>query len=486
MYNVYFWIMDNHNSKRAILSFSLFFLSLAFLLTSCDEDTASIGVIPDADVITSSSENFTFTTRTIPVEAVVANSANCYLGQVEDPETGATVKAEFMAQFHTSEDYTLPEASSIIKNERGELQADSVDVRLYYTSFFGDDNNPMTLAVYELDKDNVLREDATYYSDVNFADYLAPDVEPLAVKTFTPSNYGLTESERTSTTYYNNVRVRLPISFGTRLLQAAVDHPEFFVDSWQFIHNVLPGFYFQLRGGTGTMLKLDVSALNIHFRYVHKDSTYNAVARFSATPEVIQSTGIINGDLSSLLTNDQPFTYLKSPAGLATEMTLPVDDIFIGHEQDSVSRARIILTRYNAISDHALGIPQNLLMVRKSEISSFFANRNVADGITSYTAAFESAYNTYTFSNISRLLATLFHEKQRGMAAEGLSSEQWNAAHPDWNRVALLPVTVTTATNQQTGITTQVSVSHDFSLSSVRLVGGTQPQQMQVLYSRYR
>lgn len=477
--------MNNHNAQRAILRLAYPLLAFAFILTSCDDDTASIGVIPDADVITSTSENFTFTTRTIPVDAVVANSANCYLGQVEDPETGATVKAEFMAQFHTSEDYTLPEASTIIKNERGEIQADSVDVRLYYTSYFGDDSNPMTLAVYELDKDNVLREDVTYYSDINFADYLAPDAEPLAVKTFTPSNYGLTESERTSTTYYNNVRVRLPISFGTRLLQAAMDHPEFFVDSWHFIHNVLPGFYFQLRGGTGTMLKLDVSALNVHFRYVHKDSTYNAVARFSATPEVIQSTGIINGDLSSLLTNDKPYTYLKSPAALATEVTLPVDEIFEGHEQDSVSRARIILTRYNATSDRALGVPQNLLMVRKTDMSAFFANRSVADGITTYTAAFESAYNTYTFSNISRLLATLFHEKQRGMAAEGLTAEQWNAAHPDWNRVVLLPVAVTTTTNQQTGITTQVSVNHDFSLNSIRLVGGTQPQQMQVIYSRY-
>ena len=459
--------MNNHNAQRALFSLSYLLLSFAFLLTSCDDDTASIGVIPDADVITSTSESFTFTTRTVPVDAVIANSANCYLGQVEDPETGATVKAEFMAQFHTSEDYTLPEASTIVKNEQGELQADSVDVRLYYNSYFGDDTNPMTLAVYELDKDNLLREDVTYYSDINFADYVAPGAQPLAVKTFTPSNYALTESERTSTTYYNNVRVRLPISFGTRLLRAAMDHPEFFVDSWHFIHNVLPGFYFQLRGGTGTMLKLDVSALNVHFRYVHKDSTYNAVARFSATPEVIQNA------------------YLKSPAALATEVTLPVDEIFAGHEQDSVSRARIILTRFNATSDRALGVPSNLLMVRKADMSSFFAKRSVADGITTYTSVFEEAYNTYTFPNISRLLATLFHEKQRGMAAEGLTSEQWNAAHPDWNRVVLLPVAVTTTTNQQTGITTQVSVNHDFSLNSIRLVGGTQPQQMQVIYSRY-
>lgn len=455
-------------------------------MTSCDEDTATMGIVPDSDVISSTTHLIDFTTRTVALDSVVANSTYSYLGQVDDPETGSTVKAEFVAQFHTFENYSLPETSTIVKNDAGEIEADSVELRLYFTSYFGDGNNPMRVGVYEIDKEHVLSETDTYYSSTDLSAFIAEGAAPLTQKVFTPSDYSLDESERTSSTHYDNVRIRLPLAFGTRLLRTIVEHPEFFVDSWQFTHNVLPGFYFQVQGGTGTMLNLNVSALNVYFRYVQDDSTYVGVSRFSATPEVIQSTSIQNSNLSTLLRNDLPYTYLKSPAALATEITLPVDEVYVGHEQDSVARARIIMTCYNSLSESAFSSPSTLLMLKKSESKSFFADHRVADGITSFTTSFEGSYNTYTFSNISRLLANLFHEKQEGMKAEGLTSEQWNTRHPDWNRVLLIPVAVTTVTNQSTGVETQVGISHDFALTSVRLVGGTKPLQMQVVYSSYR
>ena len=151
-----------------------------------------------------------------------------------------------------------------------------------------------------------------------------------------------------------------------------------------------------------------------------------------------------------------------------------------------MARARIILTRYNSVSDNAFDAPSTLLMLKKSERRSFFANHSLSDGVTSYTTSFESTYNTYTFANVSRLLASLFHEKQEGMKAEGLTSDEWNAKYPDWNHVVVIPVSVTTVTNQSTGVTSQVSISHDFSLTSTRLVGGTKAQQMEVVYSSYR
>lgn len=458
----------------------------ALLLTACDEDTASIGVVSETDMISSTTQSFDFTTRTIALDSVPANSQHCYFGQVEDPETGSSVKAEFVAQFHTFENYTLPEYSKLVKNEDGEIEADSVEVRLYFSSYFGDGSNPMRVGVYVLDQEHGLREDVTYYSNTDLSDFVAEGTAPIAQKVFTPSDYSLTESERTSSEHYDNLRIRLPKAFGTRILKMINEHPEYFTDSWHFTQYVLPGMYFQLQGGSGSMLTLDVSALNIFFRYLDDDETSVGVARFSATPEVIQSTSIQNGDLSSLLTNDVPYTYLKSPAALATEITLPVDEVYLGHERDSVSRARVILTRFNNFDDNALGVPQTLLMLKKSELHSFFDANKVADGVTSFTTSFESSYNTYTFSNISRLLAHLFHEKQRGMVAEGLTSQQWNEKYPDWNKMALLPVSVTTVANQTTGVSTQVNVTHDFSLCSIRLVGGTKAQQMQVVYSSYR
>lgn len=462
-------------------------MAAATFFAACDEDTGTMGIVTTQDAVSSFSSNFQITSNSLLLDSVVGSTSKCYFGLVRDSETGTDIRAEFLAQFHTFENYALPDYESIVKNESGELEADSVELRLYYNSYFGEATNPMKMSVYELDRENVIREDQTYYATDDLSQFLPADASPLASHVFTPSDYTLSESERTSTTHYNNVRVRLPKSFGTRILRAAHEHPEYFRDSWHFIHNVFPGFYFKLQSGIGTMLTLDVSALNVYFRYVVDDSTYVGISRFSATPEVIQSTMFKNGDLQQLISNDKPYTYLKSPAGLATELILPVNDVFTGHENDSISRARVILTRYNDFdqSTNALGIPSNLLMVPKAQIHSFFANHQVADGMTTYTTSFASAYNTYTFDNISHLLSNLYHAKQRRMAAEGLTSAQHDAKYPEWNHVVLVPVSIATITDSSTGAARQTSVTHDFSLSSIRLVGGTKPIDLQVIYSSY-
>ena len=461
----------------------------AMLLVACDDETGTLGISSDDDNITTTTQTFQFTTRSLSIDSIMANSTKCYLGQVYDPETDTQIRAEFMAQFFSFENYKLPADSLLVKTD-GQLLADSVDLRIYFTDYYGTWNNPMKMDIYELDRQNVLREDTTYYSDIDIQAYLPADAQPLASKTFTPTDYTLSDAQRSASSYNTNVRIRLPQEFGTRILQTAIEHPEYFLNAWEFNHHVFPGFYFHLHSGIGTMLTVDVSSLNIYFKYrdVVKDTIYVGISRFSATPEVIQSTHIQNTGIETLLQTAQPFTYLKAPAGIITEATLPVDEIFNGHENDSINRARIILTRYNSSSQtgRELGPPQQLLMLRKAELYSFFSNRKVADGRTSYTTAFNSSLNTYTFSNISRLLSFLHNEKQKGMAEEGLTSEQWEQRHPEWNRMAIVPVSITTSTNQSSGTTTQVAINHDFSLSSTRIVGGTEPLQMEVIYSHYR
>lgn len=462
---------------------------LAALFIGCDEDTGSLGITDNADVITTSEGSYNVQSATILLDSVVANSNKSYLGEVYDPETKTSIRAEFLTQFYSLENYSLPANNLIVKNSAGEIEADSADVRIYYSTYYGSGTNPMKIQVYELDPNNILREDQTYYSDIDIDSYLPEGATPLCSKIFTPDDYTLPEAERTSYDHYDNVRVRLPREFGTRILRAASEHPEWFVNSWQFIHHVCPGFYFKLQSGTGTMLELDVSALNIYFRYrdAEKDTIYQAISRFSATPEVIQSTRIQNTDLTPLLDSTLPYTYLKSPAGVATELTLPIDEIYANHEADSINRARLVLTRLNSASqdENVLSIPQTLLLLRKQELKSFFQNRQVSDSKTSFTTTFDSNYNTYTYGNLSQLISTLHHEKQNGMKAQGMSSAQWNAAHPNWNKVVITPVVVTTNTSSS-GTVFQTSVTHDFSLTSARLIGGSKPLSLQIIYSSYQ
>ena len=463
-------------------------MAAALVCAACDETTESLGVFSDRDAIEASTSAFHFHTKTILLDSIMASSTKSYLGYISDPQTGTDIKAEFAAQFHCFEDFRLPNNSDLVKGEDGEVVADSVELRLYFSDFYGDIDNPMKVSVYELDTTRVMSETETYYSNIDFSQYLPDNPKPIVTKVFTPEDYSLDDDVRTSSTHVSNVRFVLPTAYGTRILRQAVKQPRYFKDSWQFIHHVCPGFYFKLESGKGTMLTLDVGTLNIYYKYVEVDSVQVGMSRFAATPEVIQSTRIDNSKLSSLIDDNADYTYLKSPAGVGTEVTLPIDSIYLGHANDSVSLARLILTRYNNsdISSYNLDMASTLLLVRKDKMKSFFNEHKVADGETSFTTSFNSQYNTYTFSNISRLIAYSYSEKRRVMKEKGLSSEAYNAAYPDWNKAVVVPVVVRTATNSQTQGISQVSVTHDFSLTSTKLVGGTKPQPLQVIYSTYR
>lgn len=472
-----------------------FWISCTIMLASCNDDTSSMGIFPESDEITNSTATYQLTTRSVALDSVKANSTTCFLGNITDPETNADITADFVAQFYTFEDYAFPSKSQMMgmldgKEQKGVVQCDSIDVKLYYSSYYGDATNPMKLEAYLLDSGNILSEDSTYYTNQDFTDYIPAGSSPVASRVFTPTDYNEDEALQGSTAYAPNVQMRISQQVGQTMLEKYYENPNNYHNSYTFIRNVMPGLYFRTSGGRGTMLKLYVSTMNLYFHYYDEkeDSVFTGMARFSATPEVIQSTRFKNGNMELLL-NDNTCTYLKTPAGIATEMTLPVDEVFAKeHASDSISMASVTLTRYNKPQDnYQLGTPNELLMVRKQDYNRFFREGRVSDNRTSYTTTFSSSYNTYTFTNISRLMSHCRNEKVSKAKEQGMSEDEWERRNPDWNKVLLIPVTTSTSTISNNGASSnvQVSVNHDMSLTSIRLVGGDTKIKMQVVYSKF-
>lgn len=465
------------------------------LIAGCDDNTSTMGIPSKDEEVFPSYGTFLAYTHSEAMDSVLGNSTSSYLGNIDDPETGTRIRADFAAQFHTFENYSFPKFDLMfpddgVKRTTDSIRCDSVEVRLYFSNYYGAKNAPLKLEVYPLDKNNVLQEEEDYYTDTNLDQFVLPGSEPIATKVFTTEDYNLADAERNSATHADNVRIMLPDTVGSLIMRAYYDHPEYFKDSYTFIRKVCPGFLFKIRSGNGSMLSVDVSTLNIYFNFydkVKRDSTCSALARFAATPEVIQSTQFSNDDMQSLVEEDD-CTYLKTPAGIMTVAQLPINEIYQNHETDSVSRAQLTFTRLNNTkpSTQSLGIPQSLLLVRKADATSFFKKRSVADSKTSYTTSYSSTYNTYTFNNICRLISLCRKEKLAGMKAENLTEQEWEQKHPDWNKVVLIPVSISTATDTY-GETHQVSVTHDMSMNSIRLQGGANtPIKMQVIYSRFK
>lgn len=464
----------------------LWIVLAAAALGACDDNTANLGIYEDSDKITSSYTQVQMKTTTIRVDSIPAVNGTCYLGQVTDPETNTRIKADFLTQFHTMENYKLPKKDQMRQDQNGKIVADSIEIRLYFNDFYGDSTNVMKMNVYELDTLNVIEEGKSYYTNLNLQQFINPNRKnPIAQKVFTPRDYTESEGTLNGSNYYPNIRVKLPAEYGSFILNKYYEHPEYFKNSYEFIHHVCPGFYFNLTQGDGTMLYLDVSAMDIYFTYTENDSVQAGVTRFSATGEVIQGNQIDVDGVDDLLQSSlqSSHTYIKTPAGLYTQLELPVNEIYKNHENDSVSNVKITMNRYNDFntSNYALGIPQTLLLVRKQDMNSFFEQKKSVDNITSYTTTFN--VNQYAFSNIARLISYCKQEKISGMKTTGVSEAEWERQNPDWNKVVLIPIT--TSNSQSSSSSSSKKYLLDMKLNSIRLVGENQPISINVIYSKF-
>ena len=490
--------------KKYLSAFSLTAL-LALSLTGCDEGTGIIGseIMPPHDEITTADSVFRINTQTLAAnpDSIVANTNDCYLGSLIDPETNTRTTCDFLAQFHVTENFSLPPIQKMIKGEDGKVHADSVNLTLYFDTFTGDSLTTMMLTVHELDKNNVLREDTTYSTNINPAEFVSADSQNT-----TSVNYAINDlsSHLSTTTFYRTINLQLPRTFGDRLLQSYYDDPSNFSNPYKFVRNVCPGFYFEHSGGTGAMLKAYVSAIHLYFSYKENDSIISGVKRMASTGEVIQSTRADNSPLDKLL-NQGDCTYLRSPAGLFTEVEIPVGDIVTGrHYTDSINNARISFRRLNATttSKFALQQPANVLLLPKSQMYQFFREKRLPDNRTAFLTPYNSANNAYTFSDISNLITWMKEQRNIGAGVTEADDEQtrqqkwesWEASHPDWNKAVLMPVSTeqqTSTSTYGTATTTVYGVNNMYGLSSVRLEGGagfapgSGPVELGIIYSHY-
>ena len=469
-------------------------LFAVFVIAACDDNTESIGtfITDGADHLEVTADSFNVTMNSIAADSVLSRSNVGYLGKVKDPETGAYITGDFTTQFSVIEDVTFPNIN-ILDQITAETVADSCEMRLFYQNYFGDSLATMKLTAYELQ--SPMKEDVNYYSNYN------PQIEGLiraggieTSQVYSIKNMKVSEDERSDKDFIEYISIKLndPYTdkdgntynnFGTYILRTYHQHPEYFKNSYNFVHNVIPGFYIKNTGGLGSMAYINSSQLRINFKYDYNDSTYNGAFYFGGTEEVLQKTTISNDkETITKLVNDNSCTYIKTPAGVFTQVTLPIDDVVLGHENDTINRAKVVLRRINNTEqgEYTLNLPQTLLMIPSDSIYSFFENGNIANYKQSFLATYSgsnsstSEANTYTFNNIASLVSFIADNKRNGMK----NDPNWLSQHPNWNKVVLIPVTATYNSSNEL-----YKVTHDMSLTSTKL--NNTNVKLYVIYSRF-
>lgn len=481
---------------KAKFLFGIAMSTLAFL--SCDDTTDTLGnsLTNEADHFEILTDTFFVSTRSILADSVLSRNQYSYLGRIKDPETGTYVTSHYTTQFAILESLDgtpfLPEKDSIMSTEDGNVIADSCRLQIYFYSSIGDSLNSMKLTALEMERP--AEEGTMYYSnfDPEAAGMLRTDANAIRKnKMYTTLDLNLSDSLRNLITDKTNMEsVTIPLNetyrdksgkayknYGTYIMQKYYEDPKNFRNSYNFIHNVCPGFYIKSTDGLGVMSEVYLTELVFHYKYMSGDSIYQGSTLLSGTEEVMQTTHIDN-DRQRLreLASDNTCTHIKAPAGIFTEVTLPVDEIKYNHENDTISGARIVFSCMNQTSDDAFGEPEYVLMLPKDSLYSFFENKNVPNNSTSYIGTYNSSQNTYTFNNISNLISRMYQAKQN------------NGTTENWNKVVLVPVSISTTSSSGSTSASITNVSNEMSLKSARLVGGSanphDPITISVIYNR--
>lgn len=477
-------------------------VGLAATLYSCDDTTTGVGeFVADADEITASAQTFEATTKTLKYtdlnpDGVFSRTSSAYLGKFTDPDFG-TYTTDFITQINCTEGFEFPERLKDIE---------STTLELSYASFFGDSLTPMKVRVDVLKEaiDDTGENLGLYYTSYEPEKFYNKNGNPLAEQEYAVRDNSWSDAEidsiKSANGYYPPLVINLDKkntwnigeeqhtgTFSQYLKAKYDENKNNFKDAYSFIHNVLPGFYVHNTSGEGSILYIGDIWLRMKVSYYitgseGQDSLVYTSIPFAATNEVFMSTRLNNSENAlNKLAEEKEHTYLKTPAGLCTEVKLPLQEMYDALGTDTLNSVSMSFTKYKNVSDNSenspykMGTPQNLLLIRKNEVKDFFEQRKNYNSKTTFLGTYSSTTNSYSFSQVNRLISQIFSD----MRTKEEPTEGWD----EYNTMVLIPVKTETDSQGNT-----IGLSHDLEVNSAKLIGGEGEEgkkiKMEVIYTK--
>ena len=85
-------------------------------------------------------------------------------------------------------------------------------------------------------------------------------------------------------------------------------------------------------------------------------------------------------------------------------------------------------------------------------------------------ASYASQYGTYTFDNIAALVEKIYSDRADWIKSNNITTgakEAYAAAHPDWNKMVLVPVRADVSSQREV-----INYRMDLNIHQVKLIGG--------------
>lgn len=387
-------------------------IALTALATiSCNDLLDPIGftIQPGKDRLSIGTDTLELQARTVQIDSIFSKTQYPVLGEYTDPIFG-NIKSEYIGEFYFPEDTRFHDGASI----------DSVRVQLAYTTMMGDSLSPMELSVYEVNKS---LKGISSYSHVDPTEY-ADMSAPLGTQVFTGRNstFRIENPGTANAIRVYEINVMLPKALGQKFLDEFNKEGHGHLVNVDEFRKFFPGLYFTTTFGKSTIINVELTSLLVHYNYLDRNGSHDGkrdTVRTSTlplyiTPEVTQINHIQNKN-EQLLEDNPDYTYIKSPAGVMTEIVFPLSEMEEKLQSQALNLANFSVYAIPESQENSmvkLNPPNYLLLVNKDSLSGFFEKKRLEDRVTSFVSArFNPSTYSYQFGNISTMI-NYYKERQ--------------------------------------------------------------------------
>lgn len=417
----------------------LFLTSL--LLIACEANEIGSEIQPTEDKMSVKTDSFTVSATSALITDRYSESDKLLLGNYEDPIYGSA-KFDFLAEFR----YLNADYPSTAK-------ATSVQVVMYYKTFFGDSTAVQEATVYQLN--NPLKFEENYTTDIELSEFCDKS-EVLGKKVYVAYDPTVPDSIQNLDDYCNTVRVDLPLSIGEKL----ISDRSITTSQTNFL-NLLKGIYVTNEFTGQVVLNVDSVNLEVAYDYVPKaskpDSIVNTVRVYPVNKETTGVLRISNVKVPEIESIPDSLVYLSSFVGMVPKVEIPVDRIrerlgYVDGDIISINNMSLVLEEAlcadSSLTD--LKMPSYVILIREADIDKFFTQSLYpAEGINTVLGVYEKDIRAYRFNNIADYLHTILYT---------------NAEADEINPFYVLPITGVTDIEG-----TDAVIRHQFRPSGIRL-----------------
>ncbi len=394
----------------------------AFVFAGCNDNASKVGFTtqPKDEVLTAKADTFLLSAQTVEVPSIYSRSTYTLLGQLSDPLFG-DLRSSYVTRLRHAPGFKFahePEGKKI----------DSAFVEISYSSWAGDSTLWAKASIYEVTKP---LPDSHYSGDIR--SYLQ------GAKHLGSGSY---KAENKTGDHF--IYIPVDKAIGQRFYDASVQHPEYFESQKAFEENLLRGIYVESSTGSGCMLSVYSTALLIYYTYTVNGKTADGKAdsvihrrasyRFANTNQLYLSQQFDHANRDELLKPNSKYSFITSPLGLATELTLTKEDLnrvvrsgWNPKTKRLFNEAKLTLpVDIPADGRTVLQPPKYLLLLPADSVKNFFETGQ--SHLTQPDVAFlSSEYSIlsreYNFSNISKLI-TQHIENHKSQTSSSIEIKQ--------------------------------------------------------------